>query len=478
MRTQSIFESERLSMQDSMRLTAESLRAYGSRYKHWAIAYSGGKDSTGAVSAVARLIQNRQVPIPESLIVIYADTRMELPPLHASATAILGELQSRGIETKVVMPTLDDRFYVYMFGRGVPPPSNTFRWCTSQLKIEPMQRALEDRAVERGFGYWQEKEVEGGATRVYRGHDQDILDQDAMWRELWAQENKVKRALASARKKAPQNVRALESEFIAAKEARKRHEYWLIPEPRKILMLTGVRLGESAARDQRIVLSCSRDGAECGQGWFQETTSEHIANTLAPLLHWRVCHVWDWLTLFAPRQGFPTGTIAEVYGIYEDGSQAENGTRTGCVGCNLASRDTALDNLLKIPAWQYLAPLKKLRPLYAELKRPQYRLRKGLETKQDGGLVANPGRMGPLTMEGRRLGLRAILAIQDEINEAARMEGKQGISLINDEELDRIRELIEANTWPNRWDGTEALADEWADQVYRGGKVQSVMMFE
>jgi DNA sulfur modification protein DndC len=35
-----------------------------------------------------------------------------------------------------------------------------------------------------------------------------------------------------------------------------------------------VRLGESAARDQRIALSCSKDGAECGQGWFQQKTPQ------------------------------------------------------------------------------------------------------------------------------------------------------------------------------------------------------------
>lgn len=38
--------------------------------------------------------------------------------------------------------------------------------------------------------------------------------------------------------------------------------------------------------------------------------------------------------------------------------------------------------------------------------------------------------------------------------------------------------LIEANAWPNRWDGTEAVADEWGDQVLRGGAVQPVMIFE
>jgi hypothetical protein len=45
-----------------------------------------------------------------------------------------------------------------------------------------------------------------------------------------------------------------------------------LPDGERLLMLTGVRLGESAVRDRRIALSCSRNGAECGQGWFQHQT--------------------------------------------------------------------------------------------------------------------------------------------------------------------------------------------------------------
>ncbi|TEB41488.1 FAD synthetase, partial [Flavobacterium circumlabens] len=55
-----------------------------------------------------------------------------------------------------------------------------------------------------------------------------------------------------------------------------------------ILMLTGVRLGESAVRDQRINTSCSKDGAECGQGWYQSGLQNDLCSTLAPILHWRV----------------------------------------------------------------------------------------------------------------------------------------------------------------------------------------------
>src|SRR6267142_3511285 len=251
-----LFEDQRLTLKASIELTAESLNAYALRYRHWAIAFSGGKDSTAAVTLVAHLIETGAIPAPKSLTVVYADTRMEITPLHISAMKVLAELRERGIETRIVLPAIDDRFFVYMFGRGVPPPKNRFRWCTAQIKIEPMLNAL--RGLREAVG-------------------------------------------------------------------------------EKLLMLTGVRLGESVARDARIALSCSRDGAECGQGWFQESTPEAVADTLAPILHWRVCNVWAWLTAHAPGLGFPTTAVAVAYGGDE---AAEINARTGCMGCPLASQDT------------------------------------------------------------------------------------------------------------------------------------------
>lgn len=387
----SLFESDRLTMDRSIALTIESLQSYGSQYRHWAIAYSGGKDSTATVTLVAHLIATGQIPAPESLTVLYADTRMELPPLQSCAMTILSELQAKGIQTQIALPEMDDRFFVYMFGRGVPAPKNRFRWCTSQLKIEPMERAL----------------------------------------------------------------LALRTQY-----------------QEKFLMLTGVRVGESAARDQRIALSCSRDGAECGQGWFQVSTPDSVADVLAPLLHWRVCHVWDWLQFHAPKQGYSTQMVAEAYG----GEEAEEiNARTGCVGCNLASKDVALDTILIQPQWAYLAPLKRLRPLYQELVKPRYRLRKYGERNKDGHLSASPMRMGPYTMQARYYGLNQVLDIQSQINDVALTQDRSMIDLINAEEHQRILDLIEANTWPNKWTGEELHADVLVPLIMAGNMVQPLL---
>jgi len=400
MRTLSLFENDRLSLDRSIELSAESLRHYGSLYKHWAIAFSGGKDSTATVTLVADLLDKGLVPRPASITVLYADTRQELPPLHNAAMGVLKALQERGFDTRVVLPELDHRFFVYMLGRGVPPPSNTFRWCTPKLKVMSIERELE--ALREEYG-------------------------------------------------------------------------------EKFLMLTGVRVGESAARDQRIALSCTKDGGECGQGWFQQTTSGAISDTLAPLLHWRVCHVWDWLVKADIELGFPTFEIAEVYGHDPQDDLGESepmNARTGCIGCPLVQKDAALERVVAQPKWAYLAPLEKLRPLYWEMKKPQHRLRKHGEVRKAATKYIGRNRLGPLHMEARRSMLEQVLAIQGEVNRAAKAQGLPEVVLINEEELARIEELMAANTWPNQWDGTEVRGDAMLPEILPDGNVQQLLFEE
>lgn len=393
----SLFGGARLQMTESIRLTVESLLAYGPRFEHWAIAWSGGKDSSTLVTLVVYLITSGRLSRPRTLTVLYADTRMELLPLSFAAAAIRDELAEHGIDVRVVMAPLNKRFFVYILGRGVPPPNNnTLRWCTRQIKIDPMAVELQRLRAQHG---------------------------------------------------------------------------------QKLLVLTGVRQGESAIRDGRIAMSCSRDGAECGQGWYQETLPAALCDTLAPLLHWRVCHVWEWLRHWAPSAEFgdwSTEVIADAYG----GDEAEEvNARTGCVGCPLAQRDAALDAVIARPAWAYLAPLKELRPLYRELREPPVRLRKpGRELRQDGTPAKNPQRMGPITLEARAAALGRVLDIQARVNAVALQLGRPLVDLLNAEEEARIRELIAAETWPDGWEGDEPTADVMLDQVFADGTVQPLLI--
>ncbi|WP_431482139.1 phosphoadenosine phosphosulfate reductase family protein [Pseudomonas gorinensis] len=396
--------AQRLQMTESIELTVQSLQAYGADHDHWGIAWSGGKDSSATLTLVIWLIDTGRIKPPKTLTVFYADTRQELLPLASAASKIMDELEERGIRVEVVMAPMDKRFMVYILGRGVPPPNNnTLRWCTRQIKIDPMTQALEKR----------------------------LADLDG-----------------------------------------------------NVLMITGVRQGESAIRDKRIEMSCGKDGAECGQGWYQKILPEakglkgRLA-TLAPLLHWRVCHVWEWLKHWAPLVEFgdwSTATIADAYG----GDEAEEiNARTGCTACPLASEDKALDTILLNPAWAYLAPLKRIRAVWRELREPQHRLRKaGIERLKDGSIAANPQRMGPILLESRLMALERLLGIQAEINEAAKRLGRPLVDMINAEEEARIRELIAAETWPDGWDGDEPVATTPLDKVYADGSVQPLLFPE
>ena len=389
----SMFDGQRLTLDDAIDLTRQSLIAYGLEYRHWAIAYSGGKDSSALLKAVRYLITRDLIPPPASLTVLYSDTRQEIPPLAFAAMQTLADLRAAGVDARVVLPKLDDRYFVYMLGRGVPPPNNnTLRWCTPQLKVEPMHAALRALRDERG---------------------------------------------------------------------------------EKFLMLTGVRVGESAARDQRIALSCGKNGAECGQGWFQETTPAAVADTLAPILHWRVCHVWDWLTFLEPDVLPTTRLVAEVYG----GSEAQElNARTGCIGCPLAEQDTALDYVISLPQWSYLAPLKRLKPLYRELRKFRHRKQKDGERNKDGNFSSHPSRKGPLTLAAREWALGVVLGIQAEINAAAEQIERPPIDLINAEEEARIRELIAARTYPQKWSDDDPDAIELIPQTYSDGTRQELLL--
>ena len=93
----SLFQSERAQMTDSIRRTVEMLNEYGPRYRRWRIAWSGGKDSTAVVTLIIWLIASGRVKAPvDGLEILYADTRMELPPLWLAAQDIRWDLEERG----------------------------------------------------------------------------------------------------------------------------------------------------------------------------------------------------------------------------------------------------------------------------------------------------------------------------------------------------------------------------------------------
>lgn len=368
-----LWAEQRMGYEESVDLSLASLRAHAETYPAWMVSFSGGKDSSATLAFVLWAIQTGQVKAPERLIVLYADTGMELPPLYLTAMNVLKDVRAMGYEAQHVLPPLDRRFFVYMLGRGVPPPTRNRRWCTERLKAEPIGAA--QKAIYKQYGG-------------------------------------------------------------------------------RVLNLTGVRLGESAIRDGRIRLSCSKNDGECGQGWFQRSK-----NSLAPLMHWRVCHIWR--LLFNDMNPIKsTRDIADVY-LYDEMIGGDLSIRTGCVECHIVDTDYAFKGLLRKEKWQHLRPLTGLRALYDDLLSPKYRLRK----VGAAAWIKKYGALGPLTMDARFYALNKVRAMQTEA----------GYTLISQEEEWRIRELIAMKTYPRGWNGEEPVGTEVFEPVFADGSTQLLL---
>jgi len=109
--------------------------------------FSGGKDSTALTFALLNAFERRKYR-PEKVWLIYVNTLVEPPPLLQTAQKSLTVLQTLSaslgspIETIILNPELKDRFWVLLIGKGYPPPSVRFRWCSDRLKIRPVKNFL------------------------------------------------------------------------------------------------------------------------------------------------------------------------------------------------------------------------------------------------------------------------------------------------------------------------------------------------
>lgn len=117
----------------------------------WIVNYSGGKDSTASL----QLIWNAVAGLPaaqrtKEIHVISVDTLVENPLIASWKTSSLANMQEEAIRQGLpikshrLIPTLDNRFWVNLIGKGYPAPRDGFRWCTDRLKISAATRFIQD----------------------------------------------------------------------------------------------------------------------------------------------------------------------------------------------------------------------------------------------------------------------------------------------------------------------------------------------
>lgn len=144
---------------DGLTSTRRTLRRlYEADARPWVVAYSGGKDSTAVLQLVYELLEEeRRLGRPaKPVFVVSSDTRVESPNVATYVNATLQLIgavaQSAGlnISTRLVTPEAPEEFWSKLIGLGYPPPTRWFRWCTTNMKIRPSRRAIDD--ITRQYG--------------------------------------------------------------------------------------------------------------------------------------------------------------------------------------------------------------------------------------------------------------------------------------------------------------------------------------
>lgn len=158
------------------------------------LAYSGGKDSSAVIKLVSTALKQSRT-LRRDLKVVYCDTGVENPVVSAfvmrTLKSLSEEFASIGLHDciKILRPEVHQRFFVRVIGRGYPPPTQFFRWCTKDLRIRPVQKfirnagdnalvilgtrrgesAQRDRMLRRSVdGPFIQKQTDGGiSTSIY-----------------------------------------------------------------------------------------------------------------------------------------------------------------------------------------------------------------------------------------------------------------------------------------------------------------------
>lgn len=123
----------------------------------WLLGFSGGKDSSALLRIVAHAARRLAPDCPE-VTIFYCDTGVESLVLDAYVKNLMTRLQDEcrasnflNFNLEVLRAPINERFFVKIIGRGYPPPTTFFRWCTKSLRIRPVQRFLnsEDKAKKK-----------------------------------------------------------------------------------------------------------------------------------------------------------------------------------------------------------------------------------------------------------------------------------------------------------------------------------------
>lgn len=234
------------------------------------------------------------------------------------------------------------------------------------------------------------------------------------------------------------------------------------------LTLTGLRLGESSIRDEKIRKHLAKEdtaaryvtcaaGGECGipppgEGMY------------SPILNWKTCQVMDWLNghvgksvrevmgdLFAVTQKLVT-LYAPTWEVTLDGErELQSASRFGCIGCPAigAEREAPASVVRRHGAG---SPLLELYDVWFDARQHVNRCWK---FSKSSGKSAG---YGPIRLEARRRLFDRVMDIQH----------RAGVTLISVDDETFIRNCWERKVYPRGWSEADELTTPASDMPLFG----------
>lgn len=118
----------------------------------WVVTYSGGKDSTTVLHLVITMLQelNTEGKDNKHVYIVSSDTTVEMPVIEKYTDTRLNQITEYANNSDLKLschklePKVEESFWSLMLGKGYPAPTNSFRWCTERLKINPATEFLKE----------------------------------------------------------------------------------------------------------------------------------------------------------------------------------------------------------------------------------------------------------------------------------------------------------------------------------------------
>jgi len=225
----------------------------------------------------------------------------------------------------------------------------------------------------------------------------------------------------------------------------------------EVVVILGVRRGESATRDQVLTMRSVQGGR------LKTHTNLPRAYVFAPIEEFTVDDVWNYLLQVKSPWGNDNRDLAALYRsaqagecplVIDDTTPSCGNSRFGCWTCTVVAQDSTMESLID-DGEEWMQPLLEYRDkMLAATQDPKvkheyrdYKHRNGQVYFKRDGTVS----YGPYTLEYRRDLLKELLRTQ----EAVRAQGPYpSLQLITEPELREIRRI-----WRQEGDWSDALPD-------------------